>query len=223
MPIIAPSILSADFARLGEEIAEVEEAGAKLLHVDVMDGHFVPQIMIGPLVVESIRAVTRLPLDVHLMIEAPERHIEAFVKAGANSITVHQEACPHLDRTVALIKSLGVSAGVSVNPATPLCTIEEILSGIDLVLLMSVNPGAGGQHFIDYVGTKIVRLRQRIDELNVPVKLEVDGGIKGDNLDRIAKAGADILVIGSGVYKHFEGGRRVSPREAYRRLAAVLN
>jgi ribulose-phosphate 3-epimerase len=197
---IAPSILSADFARLGEEVRAVEAAGADYLHVDVMDGHFVPNITIGPPVVAAVRAVTRLPLDVHLMIENPDRYIADFAKAGADLITVHYEASPHLHRTVQLIRSLGKKAGVSINPATPIGVLEVILADLDLVLVMTVNPGFGGQHFIPSCLDKIAGLRRQIDALGLPIELQVDGGVKLDNIGRIAAAGADVFVAGSAVF-----------------------
>ncbi len=197
---IAPSILSADFARLGDEIKAIDRAGADYVHIDVMDGHFVPNITIGPLIVEAVRPVTELPLDVHLMIENPSRYIPDFAKAGADLIVVHAEAEKHLHRTVQLIKSLGKKAGVSLNPATPLCTLDMILPDLDLVLLMTVNPGFGGQSFIDSCLPKIAQLRRRIDELGLAIELEVDGGVKTDNIGSIAAAGADVFVAGSAVF-----------------------
>ncbi len=197
---IAPSILSADFARLGEEIRAVADGGADYIHIDVMDGHFVPNLTIGPLVVEAVRKVTDLPLDVHLMIESPDRYIPDFARAGADIITIHQEAVPHLHRTVQLIKSLGKKAGVSVNPATPAATLDIILDDLDLVLVMTVNPGFGGQGFIPGGLAKIAALRQEIDRRGLRIELEVDGGVKADNIGRIAAAGADVLVAGSAVF-----------------------
>ena len=197
---IAPSILSADFARLGEEVRAVARAGADYIHVDVMDGHFVPNLTIGPLVVEAVRKVTDLPLDVHLMIETPDRYIADFASAGADLITVHQEAVPHLHRTVQLIKRLGKRAGVSINPATPVSTLDVILDELDLVLVMTVNPGFGGQGFIASGLAKIAALRREIDRRGLTVELEVDGGVKIDNIGRIAAAGADVFVAGSAVF-----------------------
>jgi len=197
---IAPSILSADFARLGEEVRAVARAGADYIHVDVMDGHFVPNLTIGPLVVAAVRKVTDLPLDVHLMIEAPDRYIADFASAGADLITVHQEAVPHLHRTVQLIKRLGKRAGVSINPATPVSTLDVILDELDLVLVMTVNPGFGGQGFIASGLAKIAALRREIDRRGLTVELEVDGGVKIDNIGRIAAAGADVFVAGSAVF-----------------------
>jgi ribulose-5-phosphate 3-epimerase (EC 5.1.3.1) len=202
---LAPSILSADFARLGEQVAEVTKAGADYIHVDVMDGHFVPNITIGALVVASIRPYTSLPLDVHLMIEHPEQYISDFAASGANIITVHVEACPHLHRTIQMIKELGVRAGVSLNPATPLSLVDEITPYVDLVLIMSVNPGFGGQAFIPGALDKIARLRQMFDNKKLGVELEVDGGITADNAPDIIKAGANVLVVGAAVFKTEEG------------------
>lgn len=197
---IAPSILSADFSRLGEEVQAVDRAGADYIHVDVMDGHFVPNITIGPLVVDALRKVTQKPLDVHLMIDNPDLYIPDFAKAGADIITVHQEAVPHLHRTVQLIKSLGKQAGVSINPATPVETLDVILDELDLVLIMSVNPGFGGQSFIPSALAKIQALRQRITARGLATELEVDGGVKVDNIHDVVAAGADVLVAGSAVF-----------------------
>ena len=197
---IAPSILSADFSRLGEDIRAVDRAGADYIHVDVMDGHFVPNITIGPLVVAALRKVTDKPLDVHLMIENPDLYIPEFARAGADIITVHQEAVPHLHRTVQLIKSLGKKAGVSLNPATPEATLDVILDELDLVLVMSVNPGFGGQAFIPSALDKIRALRQRISQRGLATELEVDGGVKLDNIGEVVAAGADVLVAGSAVF-----------------------
>lgn len=200
MKKIAPSILSADFSRLGEEVQAVERAGADLIHIDVMDGHFVPNITIGPLVVQAVRKVTALPLDVHLMISSPDQYIEEFARAGSDLITVHVEAGVHLNRTINLIKKQGVKAGVSLNPATPLSALDYVLEEVDMVLLMSVNPGFGGQFFIPNVAHKISRLREIIDVRNVPVEIEVDGGINFDTARMVARAGADILVAGSAIF-----------------------
>jgi ribulose-phosphate 3-epimerase len=197
---IAPSILSADFSRLAEEVQAVDRAGADYIHIDVMDGHFVPNITIGPLVVAALRKVTDKPLDVHLMIENPDLYIADFAKAGADIITVHQEAVPHLHRTVQLIKSLGKRAGVSLNPATPVETLDVILDQLDLVLVMSVNPGFGGQAFISSALDKICALRQRITQRGLATELQVDGGIKVDNIREVVAAGADVLVAGSAVF-----------------------
>ncbi len=197
---IAPSILSADFSRLGEEVKAVEEAGADWIHVDVMDGKFVPNITIGPLVVESLRKVTKLPLDVHLMIENADQYIEDFANAGADIISVHAEACPHLHRTIQSIKENGAKAGVVLNPATTLFALDEIIEQVDLVLLMSVNPGFGGQTFIGSVLSKIELLRNTLNESGVELDLEVDGGIKPDNAASIKQAGANVLVAGSAIF-----------------------
>jgi len=197
---IAPSILSADFSRLGEEIQAVDKAGCDVIHIDVMDGHFVPNITIGPLVVRAARTVTRKQLDVHLMITDADRYVDDFAAAGADWITVHVEACNHLHRTVARIKELGRKAGVVVNPATSLSTLDYILPELDLVMLMSVNPGFGGQSFIPSTLGKIRQLRQRIDHLNLAVAIEVDGGISEKTIGDVAGAGANIFVAGSAVY-----------------------
>jgi ribulose-phosphate 3-epimerase len=200
MKKIAPSILSADFSRLGDEIRDVAAAGADYIHIDVMDGHFVPNITIGPLVVEAVRKVTALPLDVHLMIADPDRYVAEFANAGADIIVVHAEATNHLHRTVQLIKSLGKKAGVSLNPATSLHALDYILEDLDLVLLMTVNPGFGGQSFIESCIPKIQALRGMLDKKGLETELEVDGGVKIANIDRIAHAGADVFVAGSAVF-----------------------
>ena len=197
---IAPSILSADFAHLADEVAAVEAAGADLLHVDVMDGHFVPNLTIGPPIVESLRKVTALPLDVHLMVTNPDAVIADFAQAGANYLTVHTETCPHLHRTIQCVKELGVKAGVTLNPSTSLSTIEEVIADVDLVLIMSVNPGFGGQSFIPACLDKIRRARQLIDRTGSHALLEVDGGIKVENAGDALKAGADVLVAGSAIF-----------------------
>ena len=197
---IAPSILSADFSRLGDEVRAIAAGGADYVHVDVMDGHFVPNITIGPLVVAGLRSVTQIPFDVHLMIENPDQYIPEFARAGSDIITVHQEAGAHLHRTVQLIKSLGKKAGVSINPATPVGSLEVILDELDLVLIMSVNPGFGGQSFIETCLPKIERLRRMIDQRGLAIALEVDGGVKLDNIGRIAAAGAHVFVAGSAVF-----------------------
>jgi ribulose-phosphate 3-epimerase len=202
---LAPSILSADFARLGEQIEEAARAGADYIHVDVMDGHFVPNITIGAPVVASIRPLTSLPLDVHLMIEHPERYISEFVHAGADIITVHVEASPHLQSTIELIKELGARAGVSLNPPTPLSTVDEFLHHVDLVLVMSVNPGFGGQPFIPETLPRIEKMRQILDARGLGAELEVDGGINADNAPDIVKAGADVLVAGNSIFRAEDG------------------
>lgn len=197
---IAPSILSADFSKLGEEIKDVERGGADYIHVDVMDGHFVPNITIGPLIVDAIRPVTELPLDVHLMIENPDLYIPEFAKAGADIITVHQEACPHLHRTIQLIKDQGVKAGVVLNPATPVQLIREILPDVDMVLVMTVNPGFGGQSFIHSAAKKIEQLAALRTELELNFEIEVDGGVNPETAKICADYGADVLVAGSAIY-----------------------
>ena len=197
---IAPSILSADFAKLGEEIKDVERGGADYIHVDVMDGHFVPNITIGPLIVEAIRPVTKLPLDVHLMIENPDLYIESFANAGADYITVHVEACKHLHRTIGLIKSLGVKAGVVLNPATPVNTIQHVIKDIDMVLLMSVNPGFGGQSFIPEVLPKIREVKAMAEQFNPMLEIEIDGGVNEETAKLCIEAGANVLVAGSAIY-----------------------
>ncbi len=198
--MIAPSILSADFSRLGEEIRAVEEAGAEVIHVDVMDGHFVPNITIGPLVVRAVRRVTDLPVDVHLMITEPDRYLQDFAEAGADWITVHVEACVHLHRTLAHIRELGKKAGAVLNPATSLSTLEYVLEEVDLVMLMSVNPGFGGQSFIETTLDKIKKLRAMLDGVNPDAGIEIDGGIGPGTIARVADAGANIFVAGSAVY-----------------------
>lgn len=197
---IAPSILSADFAKLGEEIRDVENGGADYIHVDVMDGHFVPNITIGPLIVEAIRPVTKLPLDVHLMIEKPDDYIEAFAKAGADYITVHVEACTHLHRTIQLIKSFGVKAGVVLNPATPVSWIQPIIEDIDMVLLMTVNPGFGGQKFIESVLPKISEVKALADMYNPELEIEMDGGVNEETAKLCIERGATVLVAGSAIF-----------------------
>lgn len=211
---IAPSILSADFARLGEEVRAIAAGGADYVHVDVMDGHFVPNITIGPPVVAALRQVTELPLDVHLMIENPDLYIPDFAKAGADIITVHLEAVHHLHRTVQLIHSLGKKAGVSINPATPVSSLEVILAEIDLVLVMTVNPGFGGQEFIDLCLAKIAELRRAIDSRGLTVELEVDGGVKPENIAPIAAAGAETFVAGSAVFRTADYGETIAALRA---------
>lgn len=197
---IAPSILAANFAKLGEEVKEVEQAGATLIHIDVMDGHFVPNISFGSIVLDAIRPLTKLPLDVHLMIENPDQYIEQFAKAGADYITVHVEACRHLHRTIQLIRSYGVKAGVVLNPHTPIESIQHILEDIDMVLLMTVNPGFGGQKFIHSVVPKIEALSTMIKERGLDIAIEIDGGITAETIVPCAQAGATIFVAGSAIY-----------------------
>ena len=216
---IAPSILSADFARLGEEVAAVEAAGADLLHFDVMDNHYVPNLTIGPLVCASLRPRTKLPIDVHLMVKPVDRIIPEFAKAGANIISFHPEASDHVDRTLALIKEQGCKAGLVLNPATPLSCLDHTLDKLDLVLLMSVNPGFGGQQFIASVLPKIAETRRRIAALGKPIWLEVDGGVKGDNIAEIARAGADTFVAGSAI---FGAGDYAGTIRAMRERLAVI-
>ncbi len=198
---IAPSILSADFGRLVEEIKAIEAAGADVVHIDVMDGCFVPNITIGPLVVEAIRGATRLPFDVHLMIENPGRYLESFVQAGADWISVHAEACVHLQRVITRIKELGKRAGVAINPATPLEVLDYILEEVDYIVIMSVNPGFGGQKFIPSSLRKLQRLRQMIKERGLSVEIEVDGGVNLETVAEVVRAGGEILVAGSAVFR----------------------
>lgn len=206
---IAPSILSSDFSDLGNEIKRVEASGADYIHIDVMDGHFVPNISIGPPVIKAIRKYTKLPFDVHLMISDPDKYIEDFVQAGADIITVHAEACTHLNRTIQSIKEKNIKAGVVLNPATPLSALDWVLNEIDMVLLMSVNPGFGGQKYIESCTPKIAALRDKIDKLNLNVEIEVDGGIGPDNVGCVVKAGADVVVAGSAVFKYKDLGEAV--------------
>ncbi|MGH7421182.1 MAG: ribulose-phosphate 3-epimerase [Candidatus Rokuibacteriota bacterium] len=205
---IAPSILSADFAALGEAIARVEAAGADLLHVDVMDGHFVPNLTIGPPVIESVRKRTRLPLDVHLMIEEPERWLETYVKAGADYLTVHVEACAHLERALTLIREVGAKSGVALNPSTPPEVLQYVLDDLDLVLVMSVNPGFGGQSFIPTAYEKVRRVRAMLGDR--PALISVDGGVKAENAGPLAQAGATVLVAGSAVFGAPDPGAAVA-------------
>lgn len=201
---IAPSILSADFARLGEQVREAQAAGADYIHFDVMDGMYVPNITVGPVVLEWLKPHSTLPMDVHLMIEQPDRYLEDFAKAGANILMVHQENVPHLHRTIQCISGLGCRAGVVLNPATPVATLEEILPFVSRVLLMSVNPGFGGQSYIESITAKIRKLRALADQLNPTLEIEVDGGVKAGNIREVAAAGADVIVVGSGVFNKQE-------------------
>ena len=201
MKKIAPSILSADFSRLGEEIKAVEEAGANAIHVDVMDGHFVPNITVGPLVVAGLRKLTSLPLDVHLMIEEPERYIEPFAQAGSTWITIHAEVCPRLSEIIKRVHELKMRPGVVINPSTPLETIYPVLDQVNLVLLMSVNPGFGGQSFIPSTLQKIEQLKSVADKNRCSLEIEVDGGINADNIGEVSRAGGDIFVVGTGIFK----------------------
>ena len=202
---IAPSILSADFARLSDEIGAIEKGGAEWVHVDVMDGHFVPNITIGPLIVDAARRSTTLPLDVHLMIENPDLYIEEFVQAGADIVTVHQEVCTHLHRTIQKIRELGAKAGVALNPGTSLETVCNVLPDVDLLLVMSVNPGFGGQSYIEASTAKLSRARAMLDEVGSGAELQVDGGVGVANVKDVVNAGASVVVAGSAVYRHPDG------------------
>lgn len=204
MVMISPSILSADFAKLGEEIQSLEKYGADLIHIDVMDGMFVPNISFGMPIIKSIRPLTKLPFDVHLMIEEPSRYVEDFVKAGADIITIHYEADRHLDRTIDYIKSFGVKAGISLNPATPVSSIKHLISKTDMVLIMSVNPGFGGQKYIDYATDKIKEVKELGNLYNKELLIEVDGGIGADNIKEVVECGANVVVAGSAVFKNGE-------------------
>ena len=206
---IAPSILSADFSRLGEEVRAVEKAGADVIHVDVMDGHFVPNITIGPLVVQGLKKLTSLPLDVHLMIEKPERYVEAFAQAGSDWITIHAEVCSNLKRMIKKIRRLNVRPGIVLKPATSLKTLYPVLDALNLVLIMSVNPGFGGQSFIPSVLKKIERLRRIIDQNQYPLEIEVDGGVKIENIKEVSRAGGDIFVVGTGIFKTKDYGETI--------------
>ncbi len=209
MKLIAPSILSADFSRLGDEIKAVEHAGADWIHVDVMDGHFVPNITMGPLIVEAARRVTELPIDVHLMIENPERYIQDFAQAGASLISIQVEACVHLNRTVQQIKEAGAQAGVVINPSTPVTSVRWILEYIDFVLIMSVNPGFGGQHFIPNSLDRIRAMRGLIDEMDLAVLIEVDGGVNPGTIQQVAAAGANVFVAGSAIFGSEDYGQTI--------------
>lgn len=199
--LIAPSILSADFTCLEKEIRAVEQAGADYIHIDVMDGHFVPNITVGPFIIEAIKRCTRLPLDVHLMIENAELYIADFVNAGSSILTVHPEACRHLQRTLKCIKDKGIRPAIALNPATPLCALEHILEDIEMILIMTVNPGFGGQKFISTMVPKIKKLKRMLKTAGKSISIEVDGGIVVDNIGKVAKAGGDIFVSGSGIFK----------------------
>ena len=216
--VLSPSILSADFARLGEEIATVEAAGADWIHIDVMDGHFVPNITMGPFVVATCRRITRLPLDVHLMIEEPERYLEAFAQAGASGLTVHVETCPDIVGTLKQIKSLGCRAGAVLNPETPVRMIQPALKEADLILVMSVHPGYSGQHFMPETIAKVSEIRIKLDALRSPAWLEVDGGIDMETLPKMKEAGATAFVAATAVFKHFEG-----PAAGVRSLRALMD
>jgi len=220
MPKIAPSILNADFRSLGQQIEEAERGGADYVHVDVMDGHFVPAISLGPQIVEAVRGCTSLPIDVHLMIESPERFLDDFARAGASILTVHQEAVAHLHSAVSAVHQLNLRAGVALNPATPLVTVEEILGELELLLVMTVNPGLGGQPLIESMVDKVERARQMLDQRAAPAELEVDGGVTVENIGRLARAGATVFVAGTSV---FRGGCAVEANvRALREALGVL-
>jgi ribulose-phosphate 3-epimerase len=223
MTEILPSILSADFAHLGEQVAALEQAGCRMLHVDVMDGHFVPNLTIGPPVVASLRKTTRLKLDVHLMITDPDRYAPLFIEAGADQVSVHQEACPHLDRTVKMIQGLGVRAGVVLNPATPVATLDEALGIVDYVLIMSVNPGFGGQKFIPYTLDKVRRLAQSRREKGLDFSIEIDGGVTLDNIGEMVKAGVDWVVAGSAIFGGGNPAAAFAEMRQHAHAAAVVH
>jgi ribulose-phosphate 3-epimerase len=220
---IVPSILSADFARLAEEIGKVEQAGVRMLHVDVMDGHFVPNLTVGPPVVKSIRKATKLTLDVHLMITDPDRFAPIFIEAGADQVLVHQEACPHLDRTLRLIQSEGARAGVVLNPATPVSALDEVLDVADYVLVMSVNPGFGNQQFIPNALKKIRELDRRRKELRLHLPIEIDGGVTLDNIGDVVRAGCDWIVAGSTIYDSADPATTVSRMQQVAREATMVH
>ncbi|MBU3110724.1 ribulose-phosphate 3-epimerase [Clostridium lacusfryxellense] len=201
---ISPSILSADFSRLGEHIRELEACGADMIHIDVMDGMFVPNISFGIPIIKSVRNITKLPFDVHLMIEDPSRYVEDFVNAGADIITVHYEADRHIDRTINYIKSFGIKAGIALNPGTPVALIKDLVSNLDMVLIMSVNPGFGGQKYIKYSSNKIKEVRDLADIYNKDIMIQVDGGVDDTNIGEVVKSGANVIVAGSGVFKNNE-------------------
>ena len=217
--VIAPSILSADFSRLGADIKDAEAGGAALIHVDVMDGHFVPNLTVGPAVTRAVRKVTQLPVDCHLMIENPDHYVAEFAEAGADMISVHVEVARHLERTLQAIKDAGAKAGVVLNPATPLESLSEILPVADFVLLMSVNPGFGGQKLIPWVLDKALRLRQSIDRMGLSTRIEIDGGVTLDNVEQVAAAGVDIIVAGSAVFG--SGDARGATSALVRKVAAL--
>lgn len=210
LPILAPSILAADYTRLGDEIETCNQAGIRWIHCDIMDGHFVPNISYGPAIVEAAGRATDAFMDVHLMIENPDNYIEAFVEAGADMLTVHQEACPHLHRTIQNIKSHDIMAGVAVNPATDFSNIKPILGDVDLVLVMSVNPGFGGQTFIDRSYRRLNELRTLRGDLQLNFLIEVDGGVGPDNIEKVSRSGADVLVAGSSIFKADDMSRRIA-------------
>ena len=218
MKKLAPSILSADFSRLQDELKAVEEGGADYIHIDVMDGHFVPNITVGPLMVETVRKITSLPLDVHLMITDPDRYVAAFIAAGSTLLTVHAEACLHLQRTLSFIRERGAKPGVVLNPATPLSAVEYVLEDADMLLLMTVNPGFGGQEFISAMYPKIEQARAMLDAKKLSVALEVDGGITLENIEPVSRAGADVIVSGSAVFK--SGDCRQTVRKMKQRMVS---
>ena len=206
---IAPSILSADFSRLGEHIKELEHCGADMIHIDVMDGMFVPNISFGVPIIKSIRNLTKLPFDVHLMIEEPSRYVEEFARAGADIITIHYEADRHIDRTINYIKSFGIKAAIALNPATSVDSIKYLISNVDMVLIMSVNPGFGGQKYIEYCTEKIKEVRALADKYNKDLMIQVDGGIDSSNIQKVVNSGADVIVAGSAVFKNGEIGKNI--------------